>query len=250
MFEVEWDLLNPDIDLDASAFLLNAHGVCEKDEDCIFYGNPDHRNGSVAYQKVHSNKAQFIVAFDRLALQVQKIAVSLTIYEGEEQSHSFSQVAEIRIRLLNHRTGKELATFRFGEDLTEETAIVIGELYVYKGEWKFNPIGSGFFGGLRALCLNFGLEVEQTLPEVAADAQAILPKDLYDLYETFQIGHNVERVRRSIGMTQKQLAEKIGYKSASPISRLERGELDRFSHSQLLLLAEALNVTSRQLLSR
>ncbi|MWC28887.1 helix-turn-helix domain-containing protein [Paenibacillus sp. MMS18-CY102] len=248
--EVEWDLLNPDIDLDSSAFLLDANNVCTKDDDCIFYGNPDHRNGSVAYHKINSNKAQFKIAFDRLAFQVQKIAFSLTIYEGEELSHSFSQVSEIRIRLLNDRTGKEIASFSFGEGLTQETAIVIGELYVYKGEWKFNPIGSGFFGGLRALCLDFGLEVQQSLPEVAADAQSIASKDIYDVYETFQIGQNVERVRRSLSTTQKQLAEKIGYKSANLISRLERGELDRFSHAQLIQLAEALNVTTRHLLSR
>ena len=40
-----------------------------------------------------------------------------------------------------------------------ETAIVVGELYRHNGEWKFNAIGSGFQGGLYALCQNFGVNV-------------------------------------------------------------------------------------------
>ncbi|WP_455089640.1 TerD family protein [Peptoanaerobacter stomatis] len=46
-----------------------------------------------------------------------------------------------------------------GEDFSIETAVVVGELYRYQGEWKFSAIGSGFQGGLAALCKNFGLEV-------------------------------------------------------------------------------------------
>ena len=38
----------------------------------------------------------------------------------------------------------------------EQTAIVVGELYRYNGEWKFNAIGSGFQGGLKALCDHYG----------------------------------------------------------------------------------------------
>jgi len=36
---------------------------------------------------------------------------------------------------------------------------VFGELYKHNGEWKFNAIGSGYQGGLAALCANYGVEV-------------------------------------------------------------------------------------------
>ncbi|WP_164779637.1 TerD family protein [Paenibacillus kobensis] len=250
LVHLEWDSLNPDLDIDSSAFLLNAHGICSKDDDCIFYGNPDNRDGSVAYTKLNSNMSQFIIAFDRIALVTQKIAFALTIYEGEEQGHHFNQVSEIRILLRNFHTGHEIASYSFGEDLTRETAIVAGELYVYKGEWKFNPIGNGYFGGLRALCLDYGLEVVDTLPEAAADAQTIPSKETYDYHDAYIIGLNVERIRRTLGITQKHLAEKLGYKSANPISRLERGELERFTHAQLVNLADKLQVPTRQLLTK
>ena len=38
------------------------------------------------------------------------------------------------------------------------TAMIFGELYRNNGEWKFNAIGSGFGGGLAALCRNFGID--------------------------------------------------------------------------------------------
>jgi len=46
-----------------------------------------------------------------------------------------------------------------GEDYSVETAVVVAELYRQSGEWKFNAVGSGFKGGLKALCQNFGVNV-------------------------------------------------------------------------------------------
>ena len=53
----------------------------------------------------------------------------------------------------------ELIRYDLGEDFSIETAIVAGELYKYNGEWKFNAVGSGFQGGLAALCGHYGIEV-------------------------------------------------------------------------------------------
>ena len=41
-----------------------------------------------------------------------------------------------------------------------ETAVVFGELYKNGDEWKFNAIGSGYQGGLAALCNSYGVDVE------------------------------------------------------------------------------------------
>ena len=46
-----------------------------------------------------------------------------------------------------------------GEDFSIETAVVVCEIYRHNGEWKFNALGSGFEGGLEALCKNFGVNV-------------------------------------------------------------------------------------------
>ena len=36
----------------------------------------------------------------------------------------------------------------------------LAALYRNNGEWKFNAIGSGYQGGLAALCANYGVDVE------------------------------------------------------------------------------------------
>ena len=57
-------------------------------------------------------------------------------------------------------SGEELLRYDLGEDFSIETAVVFGELYKHNGEWKFNAIGSGYQGGLAALCANYGVDVE------------------------------------------------------------------------------------------
>ncbi len=63
------------------------------------------------------------------------------------------------IRIVDESTGQELIHYDLGEDFSIETAVVVGELYKHNGEWKFNAIGSGFQGGLAALCGHYGIEV-------------------------------------------------------------------------------------------
>ena len=66
-------------------------------------------------------------------------------------------VSNAFIRVVNEVTGTELIRYDLGEDFSIETAVVVAELYRSGGEWKFNAIGSGFQGGLAALCNNFGV---------------------------------------------------------------------------------------------
>ncbi len=91
---------------------------------------------------------------------VTKIAFTVTIYEAEERRQNFGQVDNAFIRIYNEATGEELLRYDLGEDFSIETAVVFGELYRNNGEWKFNAIGSGYQGGLAALCANFGVDVD------------------------------------------------------------------------------------------
>lgn len=63
------------------------------------------------------------------------------------------------VRIVDDATGAELIRYDLEEDFSIETAIVVGEIYRHNGEWKFNAIGSGFQGGLEALCVNYGVNV-------------------------------------------------------------------------------------------
>ena len=91
--------------------------------------------------------------------RIEKIAVTVTIYEAKERRQNFGQVNNSYVRVVNSDNEEELLRYDLGEEFSIETAIVVAELYRHNGEWKFNAIGNGFSGGLAALCQNFGLQV-------------------------------------------------------------------------------------------
>ena len=143
-----------DFDLDASAFLVGANGRVARDEDFIFYHNLRHYSGAV-----ERDDEVIRVDLKRIPANIERVAFTVTIYEADERRQNFGQVSNAYFRILDEITGEELIHYDLGEDFSIETALVVGELYRHSGEWKFSAIGSGFKGGLRALCLNYGVNV-------------------------------------------------------------------------------------------
>jgi tellurium resistance protein TerD len=154
-----------DFDLDAAAFLLGANGKVNKDEDFIFYNNLKHESASVIHQgdnltgEGEGDDEQIFVDLSKVPNMIQKIAFTVTIHEAEARRQNFGQVSNAFIRIVNDDNQEELIRYDLGEEFSVETAVVVGELYRLGHDWKFSAVGSGFKGGLRALCLNFGINV-------------------------------------------------------------------------------------------
>ncbi len=154
-----------DFDLDAAAFLAGDSGKVACDDDFIFYGNKEHKSGSVIHTgdnltgEGDGDDEQIKVDLSTVPAEVTKIDFTVTIYDADTRHQNFGQVSNAYIRVVNEATGEELIRYDLGEDFSIETAIIVGELYRNNGEWKFNAIGSGFSGGLAALCGNFGVNV-------------------------------------------------------------------------------------------
>lgn len=169
MIGLGWDTNKYDgqaaFDLDAAAFLLGANGKVSSDSDFVFYNALVHSSGSVRHMGDNRTGAgegdDEIIRVDLAAVpaSVDKIDFTVTIHEAEERKQNFGQVSNAFIRIVDDVTGEELIRYDLTEDFSVETALVVGELYRNAGEWKFSAIGSGFKGGLRALCLNFGVNV-------------------------------------------------------------------------------------------
>jgi tellurium resistance protein TerD len=154
-----------DFDLDAAAFLVGASGKVNKDEDFVFYNNLKHESDSVIHQgdnltgEGEGDDEQIFVDLSKVPSNVQKIAFTVTIHDAEARRQNFGQVSNAFIRIFNDDNQEELIRYDLGEEFSVETAVVVGELYRLGHDWKFSAIGSGFKGGLRALCLNFGINV-------------------------------------------------------------------------------------------
>ncbi len=177
MVGLGWDVnafdSGADFDLDAAAFLLGANGRCPTEKEFIFYGNLEHSSESVKHMgdnltgEGEGDDEEIHVDLAKIPANVEKIAFTVTIYEAETRRQNFGQVSNSYIRIVDQTTGTELIRYDLGEDFSIETAIVVGgmtamifgEIYRHNGEWKFNAIGSGFQGGLAALCGHYGIEV-------------------------------------------------------------------------------------------
>lgn len=154
-----------DFDLDTSIFLLGASGKVNSDDDFVFYGNLKHVSGSVEHLGDNLTGAgsgddeQIKIDLSKVPANVEKIDFTVTIYEADTRNQNFGQVENAFIRVVNSATGEELIRYDLSEDFSVETAVIVGELYRNKGEWKFNAVGSGFKGGLAALGRNFGVSL-------------------------------------------------------------------------------------------
>lgn len=153
-------------DLDASAFLLGENGKVRTDTDFVFYNNTLHPSEAVKHMgdnqtgEGEGDDEVIIVNLTKIPESVSKIAFTVTIHKAEERKQNFGQVSNAYIHVVDSATEEELIRYDLGEDFSVETAVVVGELYRYKGEWKFNAIGSGYKGGLKALCEDYGVDVE------------------------------------------------------------------------------------------
>lgn len=153
-----------DFDLDASVFLCGENGKCPTEKEFIFYGNLEHASKSVKHLgdnltgEGDGDDEQILIDLSLIPSNVDKVAFTVTIYDAEGRRQNFGQVSNAFIRIVDESNNTELIRYDLGEDFSIETAVVVGELYRYNGEWKFNAIGSGFQGGLAALCAHYGIE--------------------------------------------------------------------------------------------
>ena len=160
-----WDIKDGRCELDASAFMLGDGGRVPSDDWFVFYGQPDSPDNGVHYKVFKDDPrspddAAIELDLNRVDQRVQKIAFAVTIYEASRNALHFGMVQNLYARILDRRTNREIASFRMDECYSTVTAMVLGELYRYKGEWKFNAVGSGVNKDLAEFCGMYGVALE------------------------------------------------------------------------------------------
>ena len=159
-----------DFDLDACVFLLGANGKVLKDEDFVFYNNLTARDGAVVHTGDNrtgdgdGDDEAIIIDFSKIPAEVEKIAVTVTIFDADIKHQNFGQVSNSYVRVVkidnaDDVNGEEVLRFDLVEEFSIETALVVCEIYRYNGDWKFNAVAAGYQGGLEALCRAYGVNV-------------------------------------------------------------------------------------------
>ncbi len=158
-----------DFDLDSSGFLLDADGKVLSDADFVFYNNLVSPCGSLTHtgDNLTGNETGAPEDAETLKLNlttvppvVERIAVCVSIHLAEQRQQNFGMVTGAYIRVINDKTGAEIARFDLSEDASVDAAMVFGEIYRYGGEWKFRAIAQSVPGGLGEMARHFGVNVE------------------------------------------------------------------------------------------
>ena len=130
-----------DFDLDASAFLLNANGKVLRDEDFIFYNNLESETKAVIHTvdnragEGEGDDESILIDFSKVPVNIERIAITVTIHDAAERHQNFGQVSNAFIRIVNESNNEEILRYDLAEDFSIETVLVIAELYKHNGEW-------------------------------------------------------------------------------------------------------------------
>lgn len=145
-----------DIELDMTAYLLNSQGRVRGDADMVFYGQKQTPSSSV--ELIESiNKASYLAQFNintrALDVDINKIAMCATV-DGQG---TLNAIQDIQIELWEN--GQHTATAIVPSAGKTEKALILGEIYRHKDQWKFRFVNQGFNGGLKPLSEYFGVEI-------------------------------------------------------------------------------------------
>ncbi len=155
-----WNVSNPECDVDVSAFMLNSTGKVPGDDWFVFYGQSTSPDSSILFKaNEKSDRESITIDLTKLNPIVSKIVFVLTINEAYEKKLNFSMIKDAYVRILNSSNNSELVSFKMDEYYSNVTSMMIGEIYLHNGNWKFNAIGNGVAKDLAGLCKLYGVQV-------------------------------------------------------------------------------------------
>jgi stress response protein SCP2 len=164
-FTVGMDWHTPDgveMEVDASALVVDEDGRLLSDEHVVFYNNPGKRKYGLRLTD-SGPEARFAVELPWLEAQrrASRVLFVLSIHEAEARGQDFAAVLRPHIRLLDSDDGGELLCYGFPTGPARCAGLVLGELVRDDdGEgWAFMAVSRGYAGGLAEIIEEHGLEI-------------------------------------------------------------------------------------------
>ena len=157
-----WNVNNSACDVDVSAFLLAGNGKVVGDDFFVFYGQESSPERSVLFKNVEEANVLQVFDIDTSILNpaVQKIVFVMTINDAIEKALNFGMLKDAYIQIMDPVTNAEVASFLVEEYYNNINSMMMGEVYLHNGAWKFNAIGNGVNKDLAGLCEFYGVQVE------------------------------------------------------------------------------------------
>lgn len=148
------------MEIDCTCFGLDEAGRLSDERYFVFYNQKQSPEGAVTMANgAASGCVRFHLSLSKLPPQIAKLSFTAAI----DGTRTLRELSKGYVRLLSGQT--ETARFSYdGAEFSGERAIVICEIYKRSGKWRFNAVGRGFNGGLKALVESFGGTVAEIVP--------------------------------------------------------------------------------------
>lgn len=158
-----------EVEIDASALLLNGDRKVLSDSDFVFYNQRESTDGSVRLlgRSVTEDGAQTRISIDLSAVPATVRTVALA---GSVSGGTFADLGKIAFCVVDG-AGQGLAEY-VTADATTESAFLFGEVYRRDGAWKVRAIGQGWDSGLSGLATDFGVTIDDE-PDIPAVEVAV-----------------------------------------------------------------------------
>lgn len=139
----------PDVDCDASVFLLDENGKVRSKNDVIYFGNLNHTSGSIRHMGDNltgdgdGDDEQVMVELSKVPESISRLVFVVNIYNCIKRKQHFGMIQNAFIRIVNGSNNQEMVRYNLTDDYANKTSLVVGELYRNGSEWKFGAIGEG-----------------------------------------------------------------------------------------------------------
>lgn len=155
-----WNTRNPECDVDVSAFLLGSNQKVPGDDWFVFCGQTESPDGNVTFSAEEPvDRESISINLFRLDPSITKIVFVLTINDALAKHLHFGMLKDAYIRIIETGSYRELVSFPMLEYYNNVVSMMIGEIYLYNGKWKFHAIGDGVVRDLAGLCELYGVQV-------------------------------------------------------------------------------------------
>lgn len=148
------------LEIDVGCFGLDDAGKLSDERYFIFYNQTQSPEGGILLHRGAATGAvRFHLRLDQLPPHIAKLSFTASI----DGTRTMQELTKGHVCLF--RGQEETARYSYdGSQFRAERAIVICELYRKGDDWRFNAVGRGFNGGLKALVEHFGGTVAEPTP--------------------------------------------------------------------------------------
>ena len=167
-----WDIAGFEsdaMDIDLSAFLLNAAGQTRVDEDFVFYNQEQTPEAAVIHKGDNRTGAgdgddeKISIDLKTLPFDITTIMLVLSVYDGDIRGQYFRNTHNFFIRLENEERGVELVRLPLDELVTleenlEATALIALQLERDISGWSVHAPATFSAGGLHKIAHAVGID--------------------------------------------------------------------------------------------